>query len=257
MFRTLFSAILFAVCSTLPAQAGTAQTAPAYGDSGLGIIGGNLTLGFSDHILEGGFTQGTVDVAITAYHGMQIDLQYEERSLGGIGRLGTFLYMTPRADHKYGISLMVADKNGAPATYGQVGAMGMFTLGTEVNLEARGAIGMSSSNKMDWITAGLGLHWQVTPSTNAYAQYDLTDFSELEFNALAHEVTFGLRTRINDSPAALFAEVSHDWLSGAQAAEGNTTLRAGVSVFLGRTGNNQPTFRVSDPMRQILRRGLF
>jgi hypothetical protein len=70
-------------------------------------------------------------------------------------------------------------------------------------------------------------------------------------------VTFGLQTRLKNSPVSLFAEASHDWLNGSNAAEGETTFRAGVSISLGRSGNDQPSFHVSDPMRQILRRGLY
>ena len=69
---------------------------PAIADTDLGIIGADLRLGYSNQMIEGGFVSGTVDVAITDHHGAQFDLQYEERSNGGIGRLGTVIYMTPR-----------------------------------------------------------------------------------------------------------------------------------------------------------------
>lgn len=230
---------------------------PAHADSGLGLIGGTLRLGFSDHALEGGYVGGAVDVAITDHHGIQIDLQYEERATGGIGRIGTTLYMMPRDGQKYGLTLMVADKNDASSTYGQIGAAGMFEVAQGLNLEARAAIGLSADHDLDWITAGAGLHWQATDATKLYAQYDLTEFDEQNFGALAHEVTIGAQTRIGDSPASFFVEASHDRLTGRNRAAGTTTLRAGLSLALGRTGNDQPMFRVSDPMRQILRRGLY
>ena len=235
----------------------TAGALPAAAQTDLGVIGAELRLGTSDHTLEGGFASGTVDVAITAHHGAQFDLQYEERSTGGIGRIGTVLYMTPKAGQKYGLSLMVADKNDASSTYGQLGAVGMFEIAPDWNVEARVAAGISADNDLDWITAGGGVIWQATQKTQVYAHYDLTEFDETGFSALAHEATFGVKTRLGDSPASLFAETTHDWLSGHNAADGDTTIRLGVSIALGRTGNDQPTFRVSDPMRQILRRGLF
>lgn len=236
----------------------TAFTAvPAHADTELGIIGGELRLGFSDHEIEGGYIGGTVDVAITENHGLQFDLQYEERANGGIGRLGTVLYMAPRDGQKYGLTLMVADKNNASATYGQIGAAGMIAMGDDLNFELRAAIGVSADNNLDWVTAGGGIHWQVTDATRLYAQYDITEFDEQAFGAIAHAATFGVQAQLGDSPASLFAEVSRDWLNGRNRADGTTTLRAGISLTLGRTGNSQPSFRVSDPMRQLLRRGLF
>ena len=236
----------------------TAFTAvPAHADTELGIIGGELRLGFSDHEIEGGYIGGTVDVAITENHGLQFDLQYEERANGGIGRLGTVLYMAPRDGQKYGLTLMVADKNNASATYGQIGAAGMIAMGDDLNFELRAAIGVSADNNLDWVTAGGGIHWQVTDATRLYAQYDITEFDEQAFGTIAHAATFGVQAQLGDSPASLFAEVSRDWLNGRNRADGTTTLRAGISLTLGRTGNSQPSFRVSDPMRQLLRRGLF
>ncbi len=100
----------------------TLTALPAVADSGLGIIGADLRLGYSNHAVEGGYVAGTVDVAITDHHGAQFDLQYEERSNGGIGRLGTVLYMNPRDGQKYGLTLMLADKNDASSTYGMIGS---------------------------------------------------------------------------------------------------------------------------------------
>ncbi|KIN61573.1 hypothetical protein Z945_2565 [Sulfitobacter noctilucae] len=247
MRRSLLPAVLLFPVLSLPVLA----------DSGLGIIGGELRLGFSNQELEGGYVGATVDVAITEHHGAQFDLQYEERATGGVGRLGTVVYMTPREGQKYGLSAMVADKNDISATYGQVGAAAMFEVAQGFNIELRGSIGVSTDNDMDWITAGGGLHWQATPGTRAYAHYDITEFDEETFDAVAHEATLGVQSRLNNTPASVFAEASRDWLTGQDAAAGQNTFRAGVSLSLGHTGNNQPAFRVADPMRQILRRKLY
>ncbi len=247
MIRTLLKAAVLASLTALPAHA----------EENLGIIGGTLRLGYSNQELEGGHVSGTVDVAITEHHGLQLDLQYEERANGGVGRLGSTLYMTPRAGQKYGLTLMVADKNDVSATYGQIGAAGMFAVAQDVNVELRAAVGISADSDLDWITAGGGLHWQASTNTRVYARYDITEFDEQTFGATAHEATFGVQTRLGNSPASLFAEASRDWLNGRNPAAGSTTLRAGVSIALGRTGNNQPSFHVYDPMRQILRRNLF
>ncbi|AXI42959.1 hypothetical protein [Sulfitobacter sp. SK011] len=251
MSHPLFTAAILTLLGAFPA---TAQTLT---DTELGIIGADLRFGFSNHASEGGSVSSTVDVAITKHHGLQFDLQYEERSNGGIGRFGTVLYMAPREGQKYGLSLMVADKNNKSSTYGQIGAVGMFALSDDVNAEVRAGIGLSTDNDLDWVTAGAGLHWQATENTRFSGHYDITEFDERNFSAVAHEVTFGVNMRISNTPSALFAEVSHDWLSGGNAAGGDTTLRAGVSFALGRSGNDQPSFRVSDPMRQLLRRGLY
>lgn len=127
----------------------------------------------------------------------------------------------------------------------------------ELNVELRASAGLSADSDLDWISAGAGLHWQPSSSTRLYGHYDLAELDEETFEALAHEVTLGVRTSISSSPAALYIEASHDWLSGANRADGVTTLRAGISLALGTSGNNQPHFRVADPMRQILRRGLY
>ncbi len=243
--------------SLVAASIATFTALPLYADTGLGIIGAELRLGFSDQQLEGGYVGGTVDVAITDNHGMQFDLQYEERSTGGIGRLNTILYMNPRDGQKYGLSLMLADKNDVSSTYGQIGVAGMFEVAQDMNIELRAGGGLSSDNDLDWITGGIGLHWKVAPSTRLYSQYDIAEFDEETFKATAHEVSLGLQTQIKNGPVSFFAEATRDWLAGPDAADAKTTLRAGVSIALGRTGNNQPSFRVSDPMRQILRRGLY
>lgn len=235
----------------------TLTALPAVADSGLGIIGADLRLGHSNHAVEGGYVAGTVDVAITDHHGAQFDLQYEERSNGGIGRLGTVLYMNPRDGQKYGLTLMLADKNDASSTYGMIGAAAMFEVAPDWNMEVRAGAGLSADNDLDWISAGAGVHWQAYEQTQFYGHYDVSEFDEQNFGAIAHEVTFGVQTRLRESPVSLFAEASHDWLNGRNAADGETTLRAGLSVALGRRGNDQPAFRVSDPMRQILRRGLY
>jgi hypothetical protein len=251
MSKTCFLALVLATCPALPA---TAQTITG---SGLGIIGAELQLGFSDQESEGGYVAGTVDVAITDYHGAQFDLQYEERILGGIGRIGTTLYMTPRDDQKYGLSLMLADKNNVSSTYGQISAVGIFTVAEDLNVEVRAGVGLSADNDLDWITASAGAHWQISQSTRLYGHYEITEFEEETFRAFGHDATFGIKTAIKNTPATIFAEASRDWLSGRDAAGSETTMRAGISIALGRTGNKQPAFRVSDPMRQILRRGLY
>lgn len=251
MTKSFLTAAALAAATALPA---TAQT---FTDSGLGIIGADLRLGFSNQALEGGYVGGTVDVAITDYHGAQFDLQYEERDNGGIGRIGTTLYMTPREGQKYGLSLMMADKNDTSSTYGQISAVGMFAVGEDLNFEVRAGGGLSADNDLDWISVGAGMHWQASTNTRIYGHYDLAEFDEETFSALAHEVTFGVKTNIKNTPASLFAEASRDWLSGSNAADADTTIRAGISISLGRSGNSQPSFRVSDPMRQILRRGLY
>ena len=229
----------------------------ALADTPLGITGAELRLGASSDAVEGGFAAGTVDVAITPFHGAQFDLQYEERQNGGIGRLGTTLYMMPRAGQKYGLFLMVADKNDASATYGQIGATGMFQIAPRLALEMRGGIGVFADHDLDWVTAGAGLHWQASPATRFYGQYDIASFDEAAFAATGHEVTLGIETRLGDSPASLFAEVSRDWRSGRHAASGDTVLRAGVSIALGRKGNDLPRFHLGDPMGPLLRRGVF
>ncbi|KIN64503.1 hypothetical protein Z946_3395 [Sulfitobacter noctilucicola] len=251
MLHSRFIAVTLFSLAALPA---TAQTVT---DSGLGIIGADLRLGFSNQEIEGGYVGGTVDVAITHYHGAQFDLQYEERSTGGIGRIGTTLYMTPRVGQKYGLSLMMADKNDVSSTYGQISAVGMFTAAEDFNIELRAGGGLSADNDLDWITAGIGAHWSAGANTQIYGHYDIAEFDEETFGAYGHEVTFGIKTAIKGTPATVFAEATRDWLSGANSADGDTTLRAGISIALGRTGNNQPSFRISDPMRQILRRGLY
>ncbi|MEW9918990.1 hypothetical protein AB2B41_05220 [Marimonas sp. MJW-29] len=183
MFRTPLQATALALLTALPATA----------DTRLGIIGTELRLGFSDQESEGGFVSRTVDVAITPYHGAQFDLQYEERSTGGIGRVGTVLYMTPRAGQKYGLSLMVADKNDASATYGQVGAAGMVALARDWTLEGRLSAGLSADNDLDWLGTGAGLHLQAGRATRLYAHYDIAHFDEQDFGAMAHEISLALR----------------------------------------------------------------
>lgn len=247
------TARLFALITTLAA----AVPATAQAQSSLGVTGASLSFSGTDAKGEGASAGAMLDVAVTANHGLQTNLSYTKYDNGNVGRIASTLYMIPRHGLKYGLSVMVGDQDGVSSTYGQIGAAGIFAISDDLDFEVRAGIGMRTDSDLDWITGGAGIHWQAAPELRLYGQYDIAHFDEAQFSAVAHEVTLGAEYHFKNSPVALFAEASHDWLNGRSGASGETTLRAGISIAVGHAGGNQPSFRVSDPMRQLLRRGSY
>jgi opacity protein-like surface antigen len=238
------------------ALSATLLTLPVHAQSSLGVTNATLALGLTDAQAEAGFVHGMINVAITDYHGLQANVDYDRTTTGDFGRIGAFQYMTPRGGQKYGLSLMIADMDDHSFTYGQIGVAGMFAIGDRLDLEVRAAIGMVAQTDLDWISLGAGLHWAMTPDLRVSAHYDIADFDERSFAARGQQLAVGIHYSPQGQPWGIFAEVGHDWLTGRNGGTGETTLRAGLTVSFGASNHGQPAFRVSDPMRQLLRRGL-
>ena len=233
----------------------TASAMPAVAQSSLGFTAAEFDLGMTDS--DDLMASAMVDIAITQYHGAQFNVGLSEQTNGAIASVAGHLYMTPQDGHKYGLSLLFSDVDNASISYAQIGAAGMVDLNDVMVLEVSGAMGMVMDNDLDWITTGAGLHWQARDDLRVYGAYNITEFDEAGFYALAQDATVGARYLPNQGAFGVYAEASHDWLSGDNSAAGETTLELGITLSLGATGGDKPAFTVFDPIRQIQRRGLY
>lgn len=227
----------------------------AVAQSSLGITGAQFSYGATD---DGDVVaQAMVDVAITQFHGIQFNVGHAGQANGAIAYIDSFVYMTPRNGQKYGLNLQFADVDNEAISYAQLGAIGMLDVTDTLTAEVRGAMGMVMDNDLDWLTAGAGLYWQATDFTQLYGSYNIAEYDELTFSAMTHDVTLGARYTHNNTPFGAYAEVSQDWMSGADSEVSETTIGLGITMTLGAAGNYQPAFSTFDPTRQILRRDAY
>ncbi|MBF9033836.1 outer membrane beta-barrel protein [Rhodobacterales bacterium HKCCE2091] len=243
-----------AAAATLTAAA---LSAPATAQSSLGVVAGELSFGQSSADGAGAFFEAMIDVSITEHHGLQGHLGYSDIDGGDIGSLAGVVYMTPRPGQKYGLTFMLSDVDDRSLTYGQFGAAGMFSLTDTLDIEVRGGIGEVFQNGLDWLTVGVGVHYRPSADWHLYAQYDIAEFEEAGLDAFGHVATIGARYSPEGQAWAVFAEVSRDEISGHPRGDGETVARVGFALTWGAPTNGQPAFRVSDPARQLLRRGLY
>lgn len=248
MYRVVL-AVSFLLSFALPVVAGP----------GLGMTGAELRLTADD---DGRLEAGALvtDTAVTEYHGLQLDFALGDTGGGTKGTAALHAYMTPAEGQKYGLFASVTDFDGRSATYGALGAEGRFALSPETALELRGGLGVTHRTGFDFLFASADLSRDLTPSLTASAGLTLAEYDEAGFSAIGHEARLGLRYAPKGSRFGAFAELARDGLSGDSGAPAETVLRVGVTLSLGRTqtgGIETRPFRPVDPLRNLVRRGLF
>lgn len=152
------------------------------------------------------------------------------------------------------------DVDGAEMFYGAVGAEGMIALTETTTIEMRAGAGMADQNGLDFVFGGLGVTQDVGDSLRFGVQLEVAEFDEAAFEAIGTELTLSARYSPPGSGLGLFAEVGRHDLSGSSGAPAEVTVRAGLSLELGRAGAKGPRgtrFRSPDPIAQLVRRGLY
>lgn len=241
----------------------TSVSGPALAQSSLGITGASFSLGATedeggDFRLEG--AAAVVDVAITSVHGFQGDLSFADTVGGGIGTVGTHLYMSPVNGQKYGLFATLSDVDGRSMLWGTLGAEGMLSLGENTVGEVRGGFGYADENGLDFIFAGVGVAHEFTSEWTLEGALDLADFDEASFRATSYDVSIKAEYSPEGSPWGAYASVAYSGLAGQDDADGELRLGLGLSVALGNIGGadtDTRLFRSPDPVAPLLRRGLF
>ena len=236
------------------AQAGPADTARP-----LGVTGAEFGLGagaiFPDEGAARFSAHASLDVAVTAHHGLQGDLSLEGLDGTQVGRIGAHLYMLPRAGQKYGLFATLADLDDREFTYATAGAEGIFDLGRGVGLEARGGLGIATGDSLDFVFAGALATWQAAPALRLDAGLDLAHFDEVGLSAMLTETRLGARIARPAGGPALDLAVVHETLGDRRA---ETSLRTALTWRFGASGSvTQRHFRGQDPVAPLIRRGLY
>ncbi len=249
----MFRSLVFAV-------AVLSSSNPAVSQSSLGLTGAELRFGYSD--LEGasGFTDVAVDVAITEFHGLQGDIVLSDTISGTIRSLALHAYLTPTAGQKYGLFTYIGDVDGRSATYGGGGVEGLFALSPRTAIDGRAGLGLTHRSGFDFIFAEFGASHDFTPEFGATIGLQIAEFDEAAFSAMAYQGRVGISYRPDGQPFGVFADLTHDRLSGRDARPSQTSLRAGLSISLGNTRRGGPetrNFSTVEPLGALIRRDLF
>ncbi|MDU8941974.1 hypothetical protein [Ovoidimarina sediminis] len=233
---------------------------PALAQSSLGLTGAVLSFGQDDGTGAGAFGTVAGDFAITEHHGIQFDLGLEETRAGTIGTAGAHLYMTPQAGQKYGIFAAVGDMDGRSATYGLLGAEGIFAVAPRTALEVRGGVGVASQSSLDFLFVEGDLYHDLTDDLSVHGGLTLAEFDEIGLSATGYEARLGVTYKPEGQPWGVFAEVARDGLHGLTGDAPVTSVRVGVSFEFGNTRRGGPAsrpFRAPDPVGSLLRRDMF
>ena len=92
----------------------------------------------------------------------------------------------------------------------------------------------------------------------ASAALSVAEFDEWQFRATASELSAGLTYHVPRTPLGLEASVIHDRLDGPNGAPAETRLRLGLFIQFGPRPSQAEMrpFQISDPIAQVVRRGL-
>lgn len=235
---------------------------PVWAQSSLGISEATLSLGSTED--EDGARQSlvasSVDVRITAVHGLQGDLSFADTASGTIGQLGAHLYMAPRPGQKYGLFLSLSDVDGRSLSWLSLGAEGMLSLGENTTLEGRLGLGAADGNSRDYVFGGVSLVHAFGPTFEVEAALDVAEFDEAAFRATAIETSLTARYSPEGAPWGVYASLTQSDLTGRDGAPGRTRIGLGVTFNFGTSGGTDPgtrPFRQSDPVAQLVRRGIW
>ena len=225
----------------------------------LGVTGAEFGLGAGAIFPEDGAARylghASLDVAITAHHGLQGDLSLEGLDGTQVGRVAGHLYMLPRPGQKYGLFGMVADLDDRAFTYVTAGAEGIFDLGHGVGVEARGGLGLATQGPLDVVFAGALATWQAAPALRLDVGLDAAHVDEVGLTATLTETRIGARLARPRGGPALDLAVVHEAL-GDLGSE--TSLRTALTWRFGDTGpTTARPFRGQDPVAPLIRRGLY
>ena len=243
-------------------------TAPLAFAQSLGLGAGHVELGHTDMDQGPDQLDGRLlmDFTISAHHGIEARAALEDTVLGTAGTVAGVAYMRPTNGLRYGLFGSLSDLDGEAASWGYVGAAGIWAVSDGISLGAHGAIGRRVTgpraggrlSEPDTLMGGIDLFARLSEQLSATAALSVAEFDEWQFRATASELRAGLVYHLPRSPLGLRAEMIHDRLDGPNGAAAHTHLRLGLFVRFGAqpTASEMRPFVLSDPIGQLTRRGL-
>ena len=215
------------------------------------VASAQSSLGFQDASLTVTYAKGetttrkqvdaALDVAITGYHGLQLDIGAADYPDRYWGRLGAHLYIDPGHGAKYGLFANVADANNLARWDATLGAEGIWVLGETVTLAARAGLGLSEPGNYDYIFAEVRGTHRLSKTLDVYAGYARTDIDEAGLDFTSGLLEAGVTHHLPGSAAALSLGLERSIVSGNSGAVGDTRLVAGLTVQIGTPRGAKPT----------------
>lgn len=250
MTRNLFTAALAAAALALSALNAQAQ------DSAIGFTGAALSLG-GDSGGQGASTRidGSIDVAITRQHGLQLDLGAVDYGAVWFGNIAAHLYLQPTAGAKYGLFLAYADANDIEAATLEAGVEGMWSLGRDLTVGLRAGIGRADPSEVDYIFAGADARYALSDRLALSAGLALLDADEAAAAYTLAQADLAVSYALPRAPLEITAGLRHTAISGSRA-QSDTRAFLGLTAWVGpaRSAHAPVSHRRFAPVRPL--RGL-
>ena len=203
---------------------------------------------------------GNADFAITAHHGLQLDLGIIDYGETWFGSIGGHLYMQPVTRAKYGLFFGWADANDREAATVELGVEGLWSLGESLTLGARAGLGRADPSEVDYIFAGVTADHSLSDRLALSAGAHLLDADEAAASQTAVTLDLGLRYSFAEAPVELHLGASHARISGS-TTERETRLSLGLTAWFGKPRSarrpvSQRTFAPVRPLEGLLSRNM-
>ncbi|MBS8227405.1 hypothetical protein [Vannielia litorea] len=253
--NTRISAAAFAVAAfLLPILPAHAQS------SSIGFSGAELTLGHVSGDNPGTSLDASIDVSITAHHGLQLDLGVIDYGEVWFGNIAAHLYLQPSQSSKYGVFLAYSDANDTEAGTTEIGAEGIWSLTPATTLTARAGMGRADPSEVDYLFASLGTSVALTEQFALSGALAVVDADEANTALTATTLDLGLSYSLPSAPVTLYAGASHTRISGTLQAE-DTRLAVGLTAAIGgprsaRAPASARRFAPVRPLRPLLERAM-
>jgi hypothetical protein len=243
-------------CATALVVSAVVASAPAQAQSGLGIIGMELSFGHVSGDASATRANTRIDVALTGAHGLQLDLSLSDTDGRTLGTAAAHLYMTPQPGQKYGLFATLTDQDGHDFTFAALGVEGRVALSDRLTVDGHAGLGYALGGDLDAIFAGAAARLQASDRIALRAALDIADYDEASLSAMGYTATLAAEVRLSrriDLVAGIEAtgRTGRDDLSADPAAFVGVTVRFG-----GATDPVRDMFRTPDPLRPLWDRPL-
>lgn len=248
-------------CAAIAASATLLSVASVQAQSlQLGFTGAELSFGSLSGEETTPYVDGMLDVAITRYHGLQIDLGGADYGGTWIGTLGMHLYMQPSETAKYGLFLAYGDANDFESTTTDIGVEGIWQPSDVLTLSTRLGMGRAGGegSEMDYVFGSFGGALAVSDLTALTAGLQVLEADEKAQNNGVLTLDMGIEQSFRSAPVTLTAGLSHVSYTGS-FEQNDTRVAVGLKIDLGpKRGARQPVsarkFAPVRPLRDLIAR---
>ncbi|WP_322865909.1 hypothetical protein U5922_006695 [Aquicoccus sp. G2-2] len=223
----MFCRLALLLCLALSPLTSHAQTS----DSGLGILGGGVTLAHAGGNTPISRLDAYLDTAITRHHGAQLDFGLTRFPGHDDGRIALHLYMAPGGQAKYGVFAAYSDVNNHPASARSAGIEALWALGPRALIEARAGIGTATGSN-DFVFASLRGQRAITAQLTATARLGLIDLDEKARRHREIVAGLGLTYRLSQNLSLGFG-VTHSHITGRPALADDTSAHLTLTARFG------------------------